>query len=99
MARPVLFLPHAEVELVDAQRWYDQQAFGLGDRFFLAVDLLIPRIGDMPKQFPAVRGEIRRALVRHFPYALYFREETEAIYILACTHTSRNPRHALPSAS
>ena len=48
---PVYFLSVAEAELLDAQDWYDERAVGLGDRFFAAVDALLPRIGDKPQQF------------------------------------------------
>jgi toxin ParE1/3/4 len=92
VSRPVFFLPGAEAELLEAQNWYDSQAFGLGDRFFAAIDVLLPRIGETPQQFPKVYGSIQRALVRHFPYALYFRVEAEGIFVVACAHTWRDPR-------
>jgi len=91
--RPVFFLPDAEAELLDAQSWYDGRALGLGDRFFDAVDAMVSRIAAAPRQFPAVHDDVHRALVRHFPYALYFRIEPDGVYVLACFHTSRDPEH------
>ena len=90
---PVFFLPAAEAELREAQAWYDSRAHGLGDRFFAAVDGAVQRIGEQPLQFPLVHTNTRRALVRRFPYALYFRVEPAALFMIACAHTSRQPVH------
>jgi plasmid stabilization system protein ParE len=87
----VFFLPAAAAELLAAQEWYDTRAGGLGDRFFAAVDSLLPRIGENPRQFPLAYDDLRRALVTRFPYALFFRTEAEGIYVVACAHTSRTP--------
>lgn len=89
MSRPVFFLPDAEAELLEGQAWYDGRAFGLGDRFFAAVDATVSRIGAAPRQFPLAHKTIHRALVQRFPYALYFRVESDGVYVIACTHTSR----------
>lgn len=88
---PVFFLPEAETDLREAQAWYDSRAFGVGDRFFAAVDGTVLRIGESPFQFPLVHTNSRRALVRRFPYALYFRVEAAAVFMIACAHTSRDP--------
>lgn len=88
---PVYFLPTAEAELLAAQAWYDEQAEGLGDRFFDAVDRVVARIDGNPRQFPVMRATLRRALVPRFPYALFFRMEGDAAYVVACAHTSRAP--------
>jgi plasmid stabilization system protein ParE len=39
-----------------------------------------------------VRGETRRALLRRFPYAIYFRLLDEEIVILGVVHGRRHPR-------
>ncbi|MBP2230392.1 plasmid stabilization system protein ParE [Azospirillum agricola] len=93
MSRPVYVLPEAEADLRDAQFWYDSRAFGLGDHFFSAIDDAVSRIGTSPLHFPLVHDTTRRALVRRFPYALYFRVEAEGVFVIACSHTSRRPSH------
>jgi len=90
LIRPVFFLPPAEAELLEAQAWYDGRRFGLGDRFFAAVDDLVVRIGAAPHQFPSVHPGTHRALVPSFPYALYFRTEPHEVFVIACAHTSRH---------
>lgn len=44
------------------------------------------------RQFPVVHKNVRRALVRQFPYALMFVvEEDELLTLIACFHGSRDP--------
>ncbi len=47
----------------------------------------------MPLQFPNVGENIRRALLRRFPYAIYFvvRDESR-VAVIAILHQRRNPR-------
>jgi hypothetical protein len=44
-----------------------------------------------PRQFPVVFKNVPRALLRHFPYALFFVVEDEILLIIACFHASRDP--------
>ena len=91
---PVIFTPSARAELIDAQDWYENEAPGLGRRFRAAVDIVIERMSSNPRQFPVVYKSIRRALLRHFPYALMFvLEADETLTVLACFHGSRDPAH------
>ncbi len=91
---PVVFTLPARAELIDAQDWYESEASGLGRRFRAAVDAVIQRMSDNPRQFPVVYKIIRRALLRRFPYALLFvLEADETLTVIACFHGSRDPAH------
>jgi plasmid stabilization system protein ParE len=80
--------------LIDAQDWYENEAPGLGRNFRAAVDAVIQRMSANPWQFPVVYKSIRRALLRHFPYALMFViEADETLTVIACFHGSRDPMH------
>jgi plasmid stabilization system protein ParE len=92
--RPVIFTRAARTELIDAQDWYESEAFGLGRRFRTAVDAAIERMSANPRQFPVVHKNIRRALLRRFPYALLFViEPNDTLTVIACFHGSRDPAH------
>jgi plasmid stabilization system protein ParE len=45
-----------------------------------------------PLQFPAIHRAVRRALVRRFPYTLFYVIEDEQVTVIACWHASRDPR-------
>ena len=72
---------------------YEKQKEGLGTELKEAIDQMFRKIGSAPGRFRPVRGEVRRALLRRFPYAIHFVPEPEAIIVLAIFHTKRDPRH------
>ena len=90
----MIFTRTASVELIDAQDWYENEATGLGRRFRQAVDAVIERMSASPRQFPVIYRNVRRALLRRFPYALMFViEADDTLAVIACFHGSRDPAH------
>ena len=93
MSLPVIFRPIARLEVDEAMGWYRRQKEGLEAEFKEAVDQMLERIAAAPLRFGPVRGIVRRALLRRFPYAIHFVPEPDAIIVLAVFHTKRDPRH------
>lgn len=85
--------PQAETELLDARDWYEEQRPGLGGAFAVEVDRALARIVQAPLAYPRVQGETRRALVRRFPYAIYFHAMSNEVVVLAVIHGRRDPQH------
>ncbi len=48
----IRFLPEAEAELLEAARWYREQAIGLDLEFMRCVDGALHRWGGRPGSFP-----------------------------------------------
>lgn len=92
MSRPLALRRRARLDLLDAILWHDDQQRGLGDELDAAVDAAIQQVRERPTSFPSVAPEVRRALTRQFSYAIYFKEEGDAIIVIAILHTSRSPR-------
>jgi len=90
--RAVIFLLAAQIEAGEAQDWYEAEASGLGATFRAELDHAVQRLTANPLQFPVVFADIRRALLRRFPYALFFRTIDDAVFVMACFHSSRDPR-------
>jgi len=88
----VVFRPQAEEEARAPQRLYEEQQPGLGARFAGAIGEAIQRIVSNPSAFPVVHDEIRRAVVRRFPFGIYFRIHAEDLVVLAVMHGRRHPR-------
>jgi plasmid stabilization system protein ParE len=85
----------AEQDLLEAQRWYDEQRTGLGTEFRAAVSELLNRLADAPFAYPIVHQQhVRRAVLRRFPYLVYFAASDTTVTVLACLHSSRDPRLA-----
>jgi toxin ParE1/3/4 len=87
----VSFRPDAEAEALETRDWYEGRQPGLGAEFRAALDETIDRIAENPMQFRRVQGEIRRAILNRFPYAVYFREASSDIVVLA-VHGRQHPR-------
>jgi plasmid stabilization system protein ParE len=91
MARRLVVQPQSDLDIQAAAVWYEDQQSGLGLRLLDELDLVFRRIQDNPLQFPRQEGEVRRALLRHFPYGVYFLAESEEIKVLAVLHLHRQP--------
>lgn len=74
---PVIFTQAPRAEPIDAQDWYKAEAAGLGWRFREAIDTLTERMSANPRQFPIVFKNVRRALLRRFPYSLFLSLKTK----------------------
>ena len=90
---PIRFTETARAELIDAQDWYEAEAPGLGRRFRAEIDSVVRRMADNPQQFPTVFKTLRRTRAKKFPYALFFLVEPDALLVVACFHSSRDPHH------
>ncbi len=85
------FTPEARLDLLDAQAWYEERVAGLGTEFARAVDSSAAGITRFPEAFPRVHGEVRKAVLRRFPYSLLFVATADCILVLACFHHRRDP--------
>ena len=89
----VIFTQAARAELIEAQGWYEREAAGVGRHFRQAIDALVERMSGNPRQFPVVYKNVRRALLRRFPYSLFFVLDKDVLLVIACFHASRDPSH------
>jgi plasmid stabilization system protein ParE len=92
MALPVVFRHIARQELDDAIWWYESERPSVGIEFAGEVASLLARVAETPKQFRTVRGDVRRGVLRRFPYTIHFLLESNRIVVLAVFHAKRNPK-------
>jgi len=90
MNRQVIFRPAAEREMLEAERWFEERHSELGQRFRDSVDATIDQIRQLRSAFQQVHGDKRRAIIPHFPYALYFRLVNEQIVVAGVVHGHRH---------
>ena len=81
MKEALLIRPAAEAELEAAYYWYEERREGLGHDFLLCVEEAIDRILRTPELFPVVHKQVRRALIRRFPYGIFYLVDEEKILI------------------
>ncbi len=59
---PVVWLPEADADLLEARAWYDRISTDLGERFALAVEATIEAIALHPLQFPVGQARAHPSL-------------------------------------
>jgi plasmid stabilization system protein ParE len=82
--------PEAEAELTEAREWYSHQRKDLDLEFMQCIDEALSRVVDNPRAFPVVYRSLRRAVVRRFPFAIFY-EVTDHVYVTAVFHSRRDP--------
>jgi plasmid stabilization system protein ParE len=92
MTRRLVIQPQAEMDVADAVVWYEDQGAGLGNRLLDEIESVMERVAHSPFQFPQIRNQVRRALLRRFPYSVYFRVSDETVDIIAVLHQHRDPK-------
>lgn len=88
----VLVRPAAAADIDDAFLWYEQQRPGLGADFLRTVDDALAAIQSNPQLQVVIHRNTRRALLRRFPYGIYYRIYPDSIVIVACMHGRRDPK-------
>ena len=91
MSLPVRFLPEARDEYDAAADFYEQQRAGLGADFIACIREVLQRISANPQLHATVYQDVRKAVVRRFPYVVLYREEAGEVIIIAVFHTARDP--------
>ena len=92
MALPIVYRRKVGRDLAKGFGYYEGQGEGLGDKFLAAVDAVFDAIERYPEMFSRVHGEVRRAVISKFPYAVFFRVESKRVVVLAVLHTARDPK-------
>jgi plasmid stabilization system protein ParE len=71
MAKNLIILPEAELDITEAYDWYQERELGLGEEFLRCIDASIQTIKRNPEIYVFAHEKYRRALVRRFPYAIF----------------------------
>jgi toxin ParE1/3/4 len=76
-----------------ASEWFEDQAEGLGAQFLAAAGHTIDAIQAHPERFARVDASrrVRRAMLKRFPYGVYYVFNGRSIFILALFHLRRDP--------
>ena len=92
MSFTVHIRPEAETDLEEAALWYEKQCPGLGDEFLDEVQDILKILSENPYLYAVVHKNARRALIRRFPFGLYYIIDQNSIIVVAAMHGSRHPK-------
>jgi plasmid stabilization system protein ParE len=85
--------PEAEQDVVEAALWYEEIESGLGAQFVDQVQATINTIAEQPSAFTDIhKSPVRRALVRRFPFGVFYQIDKDGVMVIAVLHGSRHPR-------
>ena len=86
--------PALESELGEARDYYNERSPDLGASFVDEFERQVLAIAAMPSRWMIVERDVRRVLMKRFPYVIYFRiVNDEAIRITLVKHEKRHPSY------
>ncbi len=87
----VIFLEEAEQEFLEAALYYENQAKGLGERLMTDVYQAIEDIISFPENAQKLTKDVRRKLLKRYPFGVLYRIDKEDIVIVAVMNLKRKP--------
>ena len=93
MSYDVVILTDAEHDIEDAFIWYEAQKLGLGNAFYKSVNDGVLFIAENPYSARAIFKNIRRLVIKKFPFGLYYKVNSrrKEIQMLGVIHFKRSP--------
>ena len=84
-------LGQAELELDDAYDYYEYELEGLGNKLLNEFMRGVKRILAHPYAWSLVKDNVRKCILKKFPYNVIYAIEDDTIIILALAHQHRRP--------
>jgi plasmid stabilization system protein ParE len=85
------FHPEAQAELEAAIEYYEGCKAGLGVDFAAECFACLRAIENHPAAWPVLEGELRRCLLRRFPYGIVYVAAGGRVLVVAIMHLHRQP--------
>jgi plasmid stabilization system protein ParE len=92
------FLELAQTELDQAFEWYETQQKDLGVQFLNEFDSAVRRIITYPESYILIEKDVRRCLVKRFPYGILYGKDDDKIIVIAVAHLHRKPDYWIDRA-
>ena len=87
----IRFTLEADTELAEAREWYAHQREDLDLEFMQSIDDALSRIVGNPQQYPNAYRNLRRCVVRRFPFAIFYEVAVDEVEVIAVVHSRRDP--------
>ncbi len=81
----------AELDVEEAQDWYEEQQAGLARDFNNELTAVMARLAETPLIYPVVYRDVRRAILHRFPFLVWYQIDGSVVRVLACTHGRADP--------
>jgi plasmid stabilization system protein ParE len=81
----------AEDDFDESYEYYSFKSTKIADNFFNIINASFSDISNNPFQYQNIFKDVRKYVVRKFPFIIYYQINNISIRIIAIFHTSRNP--------
>ena len=95
----IIFVPEIEDDLANIYKWYEDKSKGLGEDFLRIFYTKSVEISRNPLIYQKIFLDFRRALIRRFPYSIYYLIKQNYVVVYGVFHTSRDPKKIKNSVS
>lgn len=86
----IVLSPGANADYSSVADWYLNIDPNLASRFLAEIDTILLQITRLPFAFPVRSGAIRQALLKRFPYTVYYIVKLNVVMVLAIFHQRRS---------
>jgi plasmid stabilization system protein ParE len=81
----------AEADFDNSYEYYANQSIKLADSFYHYINDCLLQIGRNPIAYQTIFKEIRKFVVKKFPFVVYYQIIEMKVRVIAIFHNSRNP--------
>jgi toxin ParE1/3/4 len=78
-------------DAIAVRRWYQRERTELAEDFVDALEGGFAAIADRATMYPVIRKDIRRLMLKSFPYHIMFRVVGDTAFVIAIIHERRDP--------
>ena len=64
----------------------------VAENFLMKIEAAAEAIRANPLAYPVVSGQLRRLVMKRYPFGMYYRVTQDEIIVVAVTHAKRDPR-------
>lgn len=87
------FSRQAQAEFDEVLRYYEHEKNGLGEAFAESVRQGLRRVLAQPASCPIEFEDVRRVVLKRFPYKLLYTIEIDHLHVVAVAHQHRQPEY------
>lgn len=82
----------AYADIGEAVTWFRDISPNLSVRFGVELERVYSVILEYPRLYPLIYKKVRRALLRRFPYSVFYVVEPPIVLVVAVVHQSRDEK-------
>jgi plasmid stabilization system protein ParE len=91
MSFTLVFKNGVRQEIDAIYEWHENEREGLGLEFLDELERVLDRLSEQPLVHRKIRNEVRRALLKKFPYSIYYRVPPTRVEVIAVLYSRRDP--------